>query len=152
MKKIFCLLILILNSVVSFSQSVEITLSEFEKLCILTTAKFEDWALEKNLSFEKMDKYEKFDVIKYFKKNKLCVNFGVDKSGKELGEVDYQTTDKGTYQNLKESMVIYDYKFIKSESYNGIIFHIYRSNKFEIKFWVSELDLYYGYCIAIKKR
>lgn len=155
-KNIFYLLLIVISSKNIIAQTNNIDLQTLEKLVLMTSNQFEDWALNQELNFDEIINYSELDVIYYKKNNHYQLSFSIDKNGNSLGSIFYETSDKSEYTELKRNCTNSGYYYETSRSFgegnNKVLFHIYESLKFELSFNIRNTNEFYGYGIGVEKK
>jgi len=157
MKKIILILvILFLNLTNTNAQTNNIDIKTLEKIINMSMNEFEDWSLNKGLTYLEIKNFEDFDVVSYQNKNKYNISILINKDGTSRGILEYNTTNNLEYINSKKNCNKFGYKFEKSEyatGDNGLkrLMHIYNSTENTLTFNTSNKEKYYPFNISLIK-
>jgi hypothetical protein len=152
-KKYLYLLLLLLP--LKFYSQNTITINDIELLTNKNSNQFENWAINKGYSFDKLKNYSEFFDALYFKKKSSMLITTINKDGTPFGGVSFQTSNYKEYMNLKQSCLKNGYSYVGSEKVDDegryVIIHTYKKLNFELTFNVNDTTIYYGYNISLRK-
>ena len=153
MKKYLYYLLLILP--IKFYSQNTITIHDIELLTNMNSNQFENWAINKGYSFDKLNNFSDYFDSLYFKKKSSMLITTINKDGTPFGGISFQTSNYKEYMNLKQTCLKYGYSYVGSEKeYDEgkyIIIHSFKKLNFELTFNVNDTKIYYGYNISLRK-
>jgi hypothetical protein len=155
-KNILILVLLLLNLTNTKAQTNNIDIKNLEKITNMSMNEFEDWSLNKGLTYLEIKNFKDFDVVSYQNKNKYMISIVINKDGTSKGILEYNTTNNLEYINSKKDCIKFGYKFEKSEYVTGDndlkrLVHVYNSTENTLTFYTSNKEKYYPFTIGIIK-
>ena len=152
MKSITLIISFVLFTSIANSQEIQFKMQDFIKMAYFNIDEFETYILKKGFYFSHTQKYTSFDVMHYQKEGNFITKSIANPQTKIIRDVFYETSSTDEYTFLKSQAQSLGFKYITSEKFkvdNNTIYHIYRKENIEIKFYTSNRDTYLGYCMGI---